>query len=183
MDQEAELHSLREKLRNIELLKEPFGKEEIVLVGHQYKGRFVAVQRQGRVETGSEYTSAYEYRFYWKGKGVIEHKKRQGKQRFLLNTWVLHDGREWAGGTTKHSLEDELVRFKNGWSRVRIEKGNITDYHYQAVLDLVLQKMYFDAFEKEDEDIVPDIHPAPLKVEELIEKKLISDSIGLVKVY
>jgi len=160
------MNHVERELAVMEKLKEIVSIEECILEGNFYKGRFLGEQRQGRVEAGSEYSSHYEYRFYWRGRGIIKNTQTGEKIRFLFNTWNLLAGREWVGDTSPHNLEEELIRFKENHIRIRLKKEQLLNY--TSILDLALLRMYNKAKEERDEEIIPTIYPIPISKKEAI---------------
>jgi hypothetical protein len=145
--------------------------EDITLEGKRYKGRFVGEQKKGRVEQGSEYTCHWEDRFYWVGDGTIKDKKTREEAIFRFSTWIGHRDSQWAGTTNEElKLEDALILLEEGYRRVMPNRKKITNY--LEVVDLELKAIFEMARSNEDGEIIPNIRPEILSIEELKKKGL-----------
>lgn len=139
-------------------------KEELSIQGHRYFGRFSAVKKTKEFWAGSEYTEHLEDRYWFEGIGIIEDIEKREPCRFLFKTEIDRYGKE-----SKLIEKLLVIEDKNYYRR------NPPVIKKEFVNDLILEKIYQDAKEKEKTEIIPEVYSSLLSYEELLEKGLIAD--------
>ncbi len=142
--------------------------EELILEGNKYKGRFLAAEGKNRRWRGSHYSEHLVDTKYWEGKGIITDKETNEERSFLFKT----EEKDYSCD----GLEDEIMDLKR-WPSYDIPKI----IRKEKIVDLILQSMYEDTKNRKDEEIIPTVYPPTLKMEELVEKGLVAEKSGQIR--
>ena len=137
--------------------------EELVLEGRKYVGSFQVNQKHRVAQfSGDHYCDYEEDRQWYEGVGKIKEISLGNEQCVLLRTEET--------AKQNRSLKECFIPFN---------KEDMIDK--PTIIDLLLEPIYQSARDKKSEEIIPSVTPPKFNFSELIERGLIPESSGQIR--